>query len=132
MTLPQRRDGEVIRIRHEDAIFDVTFNRDPTTGRWSECFYANTNTVKFGSQVHAMLSDACIAISKLIEKGETFATISNAMGENRASGAASGPPSSVLGASARRGAQLDAESGIAPNLTGTALSVQPVDTDPRR
>lgn len=107
MTLPNRRDGLIAVVKYQNTEFDVTFNRDPTTGLFVECFYAETNKVKQGSDVAALLSDACIAISKRIEHGESFAQVAVSFGEDRAPGAMNGPPSSMLGAIARVGAALN-------------------------
>jgi hypothetical protein len=107
--LPNRRFGYIVPLQHAGVSFDVTFNRDPATLRFVECFYTQTGAVKFGSDIQALLTDACIAISKLVEQGVPFAAIAQAFGEDRLPGAESGPPSSVLGAIARKGAELEEE-----------------------
>lgn len=133
MNLPNRRDGETVVIEHEGQSFDVSFNRSPATGMVVECFYSDTNKVRHGSFMYALLSDACIAISKRCENGETFADIAASFGENRAPGATTGPPASILGAIACAGAALD---GDAPKLnqnmsTGGKIPQRPTHRDTR-
>ena len=120
--MPDRRAGVTVTLKHPPGEsvpgneFDITFNQHPETRRFEECFYAAPNRidvgkarVKYGSDLQALIVDACISISKRLEHGESFAEVSGSLGENRAPGAASGAPASLLGTIARMGAALDAE-----------------------
>lgn len=107
--ISNRRFGCIVPVNHAQTVFEVNFNRDPATLRLVECFYTQTNLVKYGSDMQALLVDACIAISKLVEQGVTFADVARMFGEDRAPGADIGPPSSVLGAIARKGAEIEQE-----------------------
>lgn len=109
MNIPQRREGMTVRLHHYGSMFDVTYNVHPKTGRLFECFYAANGMIKHGSDVQALLTDACIAISKRLEHGESFEEIAASFGEDRAPGATSGPASSILGVIARAGIKLEKE-----------------------
>jgi hypothetical protein len=101
-----RRDGLIIKVEHGGRVFDVGFYENPDTGRWAECFYSRAGNIKQGSDFDALLSDACIAVSKLVEAGHTFASLTLTFGEDRAPGQDRGPPSSLLGAICAAGAKL--------------------------
>jgi hypothetical protein len=106
--MKDRRDGTILRLAHGQRHFSVTFNWSPT-GRVAECFYCDDGSIKHGSDMAALITDACISISKRAEAGEPFAAIAASFGEDRPPGASCGPPSSLLGAIARAGAALDEE-----------------------
>jgi len=104
-----RRHGVRIPVKHSNFTFFITFNCDDS-GRWFECFYSQTGErgePRHGSTLSALLSDNCINISKRLEHGESFAEIAFSLGEDRAENAVSGEPSSVAGAIARAGAELE-------------------------
>jgi hypothetical protein len=104
-----RRQGVRLPIKHSNFKFFVTFNCNDA-GRWFECFYAHTgdgDEPKYGSTMSALLSDNCINISKRLEHGESFSEIASSLGEDRAENAVSGEPSSIAGAIARAGAELE-------------------------
>lgn len=104
--MKDRRSGITLKIEHDGQVFDIQFNMCPETGEWREAFYSRTAAVKHGSAYDALLSDACIAISKLLEGGHTFESLTKTFGEDRAPGAERGPPSSLLGAICAAGARL--------------------------
>lgn len=104
---PDRRTSLTTTLKHNDHKFDVTFGI--VNGSVIECFYCETNAVKHGSEMQAVLSDACIAISKRIENGESWKDVAISFGENRAPGEERGPPASALGTIAWAGARLQME-----------------------
>ena len=64
-----------------------------------------------GSDAQAMLSDACIAVSLLLQRGMTIGEVAASFGELRAEGQANGSPASLLGRIAIAGAALEAGDG---------------------
>jgi len=117
-----RRRGLTIKIQFPPGgqIFDITYNHDPR-GHFYECFYSPTSELKEGSDFQHLLSDSCIAVSKLIEAGFSFAELTFVFGENRAPGAVRGPASSFLGAICVAGAKLQADFEIEYQQTHEAI-----------
>lgn len=109
MPLPARRQAMTQRVVHTSADADeqayiVTFGAHD--GRVMEIFCSSP---KDGSDLQGMINDACIAISVLLQRGETADGLAKMFGENRAEGALSGLPSSPLGTIARVAATIDME-----------------------
>ncbi len=105
--LPNRRHGITETVTHVSATgnthkFDVTFGFDDVGIR--EVFLHGG---KEGTDLQAILTDACIAISMLLQHGETCQTLNHSFGENRAEGSILGPASSPLGTIVRAGAKLE-------------------------
>lgn len=63
---------------------------------------------KDGSDLQALVHDGCIALSHALQRGATISDMAKSFLENRPEGAASGPPSSFLGAAARHGVVIEA------------------------
>lgn len=101
--LKNRRHGITSRVSHGGHDFDVTFGFDEC-GVIREVFM---RSVKEGTDLSAFLSDSCIAISLLLQHGESMESLAKAFGENRLEGEIEGPASSALGTIAREGARLD-------------------------
>lgn len=103
--LPARRPAVTRTIEHRGQSYDVTFGLASTCEGWRvrEAFLSNHK----GGDAHAMVNDACIAISMLLQHGVGAAELAHAFGEDRAEGEKSGPPSSPLGAVARMAVKLD-------------------------
>ena len=101
--LPNRRPGCTTEIIHEGHSYIVTFGFDKV-GRVREVFLRQNKT---GSDIDSMMSDACIAISLLLQHGMDIHGLVAAFGENRDEGANEGPPASPLGAIARAGAEIE-------------------------
>lgn len=106
--LPNRRYGITSKVQWKtwdgrEQIFDCTFGFGPDA-YVREVFM---RAQKEGSDMDALLSDSCIAISILLQHGETCESLCGHFGENRPEGEASGPASSPLGAIVRVGADLD-------------------------
>jgi hypothetical protein len=80
----------------------ITFGFD-RQGIIKEAFCAS---FKGHSEMCALANDACIILSKLLQHGESIADVSNSLGENRGEGDTHGPPASILGAIARKGAEV--------------------------
>ncbi len=55
-----------------------------------------------------LLNDICILLSRLLQHGDTIESIADGLGENRNEGETSGRPSSLLGAIARHGVEVQA------------------------
>ena len=106
--LPNRRHGLTLPVQHRNQFFDCTFGFDEA-GRVREVFMRST---KEGNDFSALMVDACIAASMLLQHGETMASLAASFGENRADGEKSGAPQSALGAIVRRGAMLDEQARI--------------------
>ena len=107
--LPPRRNALTRYVVHTGAngghqAYSVTFGVHD--GRVMEIF---CNSPKEGSDIQGLINDACIAISVLLQHGETAAGLANMFGENRAEGSPSGPPSSPIGTIARIAAGIDKE-----------------------
>ena len=105
--LPSRRHGITMPVEHRGQRFDCTFGIGED-GYVREAFM---RSAKDGTDFSALMVDACIAVSMLLQHGETMQTLAQAFGENRAEGESVGPPQSALGAIARAGAAIDAQIG---------------------
>jgi hypothetical protein len=117
--LPSRREGCTLLLKHKllggdpeepsnyQQTFEVTFNLDPINGHFIECFCALTHGV--GSDFAATVTDACIAISRLLQRGDTFEAMAISFGEDRPEGQTNGPAASILGTIARAGRELERE-----------------------
>ena len=103
--LPNRRHGVTMPVTFKNHEFAVTYNRDDD-GIIREAFMRAT---KEGNDLSALLTDGCIAMSMLLQHGETMDSLAAAFGEDRQERESSGPPSSALGAIARAGAALERE-----------------------
>lgn len=109
--LPERRPAATAIVRHTsnngvETDFVVTFGFGIEEElHIRECFCSTG--AKSGTDMAAILSDSCIAISLLLQHGMSISEIAHAFGEDRPEGAAHGPPSSVLGSIARAGVALE-------------------------
>jgi hypothetical protein len=106
--LKNRRLSTTCVVRHtsnngQQWDFTVTFGFD-MDGRVRECF---CNSPKSGTDMQAFISDACIAVSLLLQHGMPITLVAAAFGEDRPEGADAGPPSSPLGAIARVGVTIE-------------------------
>ncbi len=108
--LPARREHITDHVKHVGAggfeyTYIVSYGFD-SDNRCKEMFC--TTAAKEGSDLQSFINDSCVLFSILLQHGVSISEIAEAMGENRAEGAVKGPPSSPLGALARRGAALEA------------------------
>ena len=106
--LPDRRPSITLPVTFsslwgEEHTFIVTYGFD-ADGFVRECFCSSP---KAGSMMQAFINDACVGISRLLQRGDTIADLVVAFGEDRQEGASAGPPSSPLGAIARAGQHLE-------------------------
>jgi hypothetical protein len=101
--LPNRRHGITMPVEHRNQTFDCTFGMG-NDGHVREVFMRST---KEGNDFSALMVDACIAASMLLQHGESMETLAEAFGENRAEGEKTGTPQSALGAIVRAGADID-------------------------
>lgn len=113
--LPNRRHGLTVPVEHRSMTFDCTFGWSDD-GHIREAFMRST---KEGNDFSALMVDACVCLSMLLQHGLTMADLVKAFGEDRADGAESGPPQSAQGAIARVGAELDRVAQACNNESGT-------------
>ncbi len=96
--LPDRRPSETAELEYEGACYAVTIGFFPD-GRPGEAF---TGNAKVGSSMEAVLDDACILISLLLQNGVEPPALAKTMGR-----LGNGhQPASVIGAIIDRLAEL--------------------------
>jgi len=101
--LPDRRPNDTADLEFEGTLYAVTLGYYPDTGRVGEVF---THGAKVGSAMDALLNDACVALSLLLQNRIEPVALASSMGrlgKNR-------EPASIIGALA----DLLAESAMAP------------------
>ncbi len=89
--LPNRRLNETVRLTFDNASYAVTIGFYPETGLVGELF---THGAKVGSAMDAILDDACVMMSLLLQFGAEPAALAASMGRQ---GDAK-TPASILGA----------------------------------
>ena len=89
LRLPPRRSAETIRLEHDGAQFKVTIGFYPD-GRPGEVF---THGARSGSSMDALLADACVVVSCLIQHGAEPSELASSMGR-----LGNAKPASVIGA----------------------------------
>ena len=89
MRLPDRRFAETVALEHGGARFMVTIGFYPD-GRPGEVF---THGARSGSNLDALLADACVVVSRLIQHGAEPRDLAASMGR-----LGSTEPASVIGA----------------------------------
>ena len=87
--LPDRRFAETVSLEHDGARFMVTIGFYPD-GRPGEVF---THGARSGSNLDALLADACVVVSCLIQHGIEPRDLSASMGR-----LGNAQPASVIGA----------------------------------
>lgn len=87
--LPDRRAAETVALEHDGARFMVTIGFYPD-GRPGEVF---THGARSGSSLDALLADACVVVSCLIQHGVEPRDLSASMGR-----LGNAQPASVIGA----------------------------------
>lgn len=105
----QRKNGEVHDFEFKGLEFSATINFDIVTGQVLDVFFS---TKKYqGSLFAAVLSDACISISKHLEAGKRAADLVAMFGVDRGEGMKleDAPPSSPLGLIVRRAMEREAQ-----------------------
>ena len=75
--LPDRRPCVTMELVHDWRTYSVTVGFDITRNRIGEVF---THGAKIGSAMDAILDDACVAISLLLQHGVDPATLATSMG----------------------------------------------------
>lgn len=103
--LPNRRENETVVLTHGQREFIVTFGIFEQ--RVVEVFCSPSEKSRAGTDSQADLTDACIAISLLLQRGMKVAQLAAAFGEDRPEGMEKGSPSSILGRIACAGAELE-------------------------
>jgi hypothetical protein len=94
---------EPIRGASRELSMSFGYARD---GRLREIFCSGT---KDGSELRALITDACIAVSHLLQRGATIFEIAAAFGEDREAHQKAGPPASLFGAIARKACEIIAD-----------------------
>ena len=87
--LPHRRFAETVALEHGGARFMVTIGFYPD-GRPGEVF---THGARSGSNLDALLADACVVVSCLIQHGAEQRDLASSMGR-----LGNAEPASVIGA----------------------------------
>ena len=111
--IPNGRDGARVPVEFvypggEKSYRMVTFNFGDG-GRIIECFLAHDELPESkGGQLCELLEDGCKLLSRCLQYGDTIHDLAKYCGENVPEGEKSGTPSSIIGAIARTGAQLEA------------------------
>lgn len=96
--LPTRRPNITAKVEHNHQTYLITYGFD-SEDTIREVFCADPQRV--GSDIHALLTDACILISIYLQSGGEPEKLVLSLGENRAEGEERGPPSSLIGAIAK-------------------------------
>ncbi len=99
--LPNRRPNETVELMFNDTRYAVTVGYYPDTGRVGEVF---THGAKVGSNMDAILDDACVALSMLLQYGIEPPRLAAGMGRLGGDGA----PASIIGALADLLMDMDA------------------------
>jgi hypothetical protein len=87
--LPNRRAAETVQIEHGGQRFTVTVGFYPD-GRPGEVF---THGIRTGSSLDALLADACVLLSVLMQHGIETRELASSMGR-----LGSSEPASIIGA----------------------------------
>ena len=87
--LPDRRAAETVMLEHDGARFMVTIGFYPD-GRPGEVF---THGARSGSSMDALLADACVVVSCLIQHGANARDLAGSMGR-----LGNSKPATVIGA----------------------------------
>ena len=87
--LPDRRAAETVELEHNGRRFTVTIGFYPD-GRPGEVF---THGIRSGSNLDALLADACVVVSCLIQHGVEPREIAGSMGR-----LGNAEPASIIGA----------------------------------
>ena len=75
--LPERRPNQTVDLIHGNMSFAITFGYDPDTGEPREVF---THGAKVGSNMDAILDDACVLLSLVLQHGVKSSSLSKSMG----------------------------------------------------
>lgn len=111
--IPNGRDGARVPVEFvypggEKSYRMVTFNFGDG-GRIIECFLAHDELPESkGGQLCELLEDGCKLLSRWLQYGNSIKDLAKYCGESVPEGATEGPPSSIIGAIARTGAELEA------------------------
>lgn len=97
------KDG---RLEVVDTKLLVTFGYDEATRTIREAFCAG---FRAETGVVALMNDAMILYSRLLQRGETVEELARSMSENRLEGADVGPPASMMGAVLREAVRVQRE-----------------------
>ncbi len=75
--LPDRRPNQTVELIYDGARYEVTVGFHPATGEAQEVF---CHGAKAGSNMDAILDDACILLSLLLQHGVEPASLAATMG----------------------------------------------------
>ena len=123
--LPGRRPNETVELVFNGPPYAVTIGFFLDTGRVGEVF---THGAKVGSAMDAILDDACILISLLLQHGVEPSSLASSMGRHGENHA----PASIVGTLADLLAELEAppavEEVIPAHVAGGEVSLSVLDT----
>ena len=77
--LPDRRPNQTLELMFDGIYYAVTIGFFPTIGRVGEVF---THGAKVGSAMDAILDDACVALSLLLQHGVAPSALAASMGRD--------------------------------------------------
>lgn len=106
--LPPRRPSQTVVAEWHGHALAVTGGFDPRSGRLAEAFASGP---RFGSDLQALVDDACVVISLALQHGATVPELSRSIGTVPAWGEG-GPverPASVVGAILEALRQMEAD-----------------------
>jgi len=89
--LPNRRPNETVELIFNDTAYAVTIGYYPAAGSVGEVF---THGAKVGSAMDAILDDACVALSMLLQHGTEPIDLASSMGRH----GDGQTPASIIGA----------------------------------
>lgn len=111
--LPNRRNCIISKVQHvnasgttEEYLITVGFDHDEHI---KEVFCAQNMYLKGGSDMHGVITDACILLSIYLQTGGEPEKLIRSMTETRGLDNSSGAPTSVIGAIAKTILQIQQE-----------------------
>lgn len=110
--LPGRRAHTVVSLEHAGHRYHIGFGQECNERGEivsPEVLEVFADARRTGSDHEALLHDACIAISLLIQYGCSCSVQAQAYGELRNEGEKTGPPASILGCITRMAVDLERE-----------------------
>ena len=113
--LPHRRAAETVELEHNGSRFTVTIGFYPD-GRPGEVF---THGIRSGSNLDALLADACVVVSCLMQHGVEPSEIAGSMGR-----LGNAEPASIIGAVIDLAAAIGESSSNdrgGPHMTGEEM-----------
>jgi hypothetical protein len=102
---PDRRNAVTLTVSFMNRSYPVTYGL--VGDKPWEAFCSVVENIPDGSELHATVSDACIALSVLRQEGYTWEKLTQLFQQNWPEGSTEGHPASIIGAVARAGLELE-------------------------